>query len=322
MIVIYYLLLLAPLLPDWKFLSGRKRWFLRLAPLAGVVSIFLLQIKTPARIQAADDLRVTLLCVGAGQCAVVEVPGRNPILIDAGSTSIHDIARKIVEPFLAYSGDSRVDKIFLSHGDFDHISAAGEIATAYNVADVFTSTHFRKNAAGNVPDLLLLDELEKLNRPPREIASGDHLDLGHGAAIDVLWPPNSGDLNSNNAGLVLRLTYAGKRVLFPADIQDPAFAGVLKNPAALRSDVLVAPHHGSSEDLTPAFLAAVKPGVILSSNFWRLSSKQKRFEQMIGQTPLYRTPQCGAITVTIKSNGTLSVSTFLGRAKPKLFTSR
>jgi len=239
------------------------------------------------------------------------------VLFDAGSTTVADVAKKIVEPFLRAQGESKVDEIFLSHGDFDHISAASEITADYGVRQVFTSWHFIRNAAGNIPDQMLLEELGSLNRSPIQISTGDHFELGQGTTVDVLWPPKTGDWNSNNAGLVLRLTYAGRSILFPADIQDPAFAGVLKNPAALRSDVLVAPHHGSSEDLTPAFLAAVHPQIILSSNFARLTNKQKRFETMIGQTPLYRTPECGAITVTIHKDGSISITTYVKTARPK-----
>jgi competence protein ComEC len=282
-----------------------------------VACIFLLQFSSFSRPIASTDLKVTLLSLGAGQCAVVEVPGGDPVVIDAGSMTVSDVALKIIEPFLQYEGQRQVDEIFLSHGDFDHISAAVELTSAFNVRQVLTSFHFRRNAIGNIPDQQLLDELEKLNRSPKEIALGDHFDLGGGAGIDVLWPPKISDLNSNNAGLVLRLTYAGRSVLFPADIQDPGFTGVLKNAGALKSDVLVAAHHGSSEDLTPAFLAAVHPQIILSSNLWRLTGKQKRFETMIGQTPLYRTPECGAITVTIHKDGTMSVDTFIKGAKPK-----
>jgi competence protein ComEC len=108
----------------------------------------------------------------------------------------------------------------------------------------------------------------------------------------------------------MRLTFAGRSVLFPADIQDPAFIGLLQHPAALKSDVLVAPHHGSSEDLTPAFLAAVAPQWIISSNASRLTNKQKRFNTMIGKIPLYRTSSCGAITVTITRQGAISIATF------------
>jgi competence protein ComEC len=315
LIVVYYLLLFAPLLPYRWGLTGRRRWILRLAPLLGVAAIFFTHVHPITG--TVGELRVTLLSLGAGQCAVVEPPGAYPVLIDAGSMTVTDVARKLVEPFLHAEGQPQVNEIFLSHGDFDHISAAGEITEDLSVRQVFTSYHFRRNAVGNIPDQLLLEELGKLGRSPREIAIGDHFDIGGGAEVSVLWPPKFGDLNSNNAGLVLRLAYAGRSILFPADIQDPAFTGVLRNPAALKSDVLVAPHHGSSEELTPAFLAAVKPQVILSSNFWRLTSKQKRFETMIGRTPLYRTPECGAITVTIRKDGTIAVTTFVAGAKPK-----
>jgi hypothetical protein len=62
----------------------------------------------------------------------------------------------------------------------------------------------------------------------------------------------------------------------------------------------------------------VHPQIILSSNFGRLTSKQRRFETMTGHKPLYGTPECGAITVTIKKDGTLTVTTFVKGAKPKL----
>jgi competence protein ComEC len=317
LIFLYYLLLFAPTLPYSRWFAGRRRWMLRLAPLAGVAAIFSLAW-FPQSIASTGELRITLLSLGAGQCAVVEPPGGHAVLIDAGSSTVADVAMKLVEPFLRVEGQTQVDDIFLSHGDFDHISAAGEIASHYRVKQIFTSYHFVRNSAGNIPDQLLLDELQKLNRAPAQVAVGDHFDLGAGVVIQVLWPPiDRVDLNSNNAGLVLRLTYAGHSVLFPADIQDPAFVGVLQHASALRSDVLVAPHHGSSEDMTPSFLAAVNPRVILSSNFWRLTSKQRRFEKMIGHTPLYRTPECGAITVTIQQDGTVAVKTFVKGASPR-----
>ena len=287
------------------------------APALGVLAIVSLPAWGKSAAHVSVGLKVTLLSVGAGQCAVVETPDGHAVLIDAGSSTVTDVAKKVLEPFLRAEGISHVDEIFLSHGDFDHISAAGEIAEGYSAGSVLMSYHFVANSAGNLPDLNLLDELGKLKLPPRDVAVGDALAIGSGAVVDVLWPPKSGTLNSNNAGLVLRLSFAGKSVLFPADIQDPGFAGVLKNAKALKSDVLVAPHHGSSEDLTGAFLSAVKPEIIVSSNAGRLSGKQKRFEAVKGHVPLYRTPECGAITVTIQADGDIGVSTFVKGAKAK-----
>ena len=92
--------------------------------------------------------------------------------------------------------------------------------------------------------------------------------------IEVLWPPAHSTANSNDTGLVLRLVYGNRSVLFPADIQVPPEMELLREPQRLKSDVLVAPHHGSSEDSTGGFVTAVSPRIILSSNAGRLSSKQ------------------------------------------------
>jgi competence protein ComEC len=255
----------------------------------------------------ATGLRVTLVSLGAGQCAVIETPSGHFDIVDAGSTTIPDVARRVIEPVLRGQGCRHVDDIFLSHGDFDHISAAGELAETDTAGLVLISHHFRRNAEWNEPDQELLRTLERLPTTTREVATGETFELGDGAKIDVLWPGPTGDLNSNNAGLVLRLTYAGRSVLFPADIQDRAFDGLLQHPERLPSDVLVAPHHGSSEKRTPAFLNAVHPRLIVASNAARLTQKQLGFNQIAGSIPLYRTSSCGAITVTIGADGGITV---------------
>ena len=305
LIVGYYGLLVVPFVRVPKAFR-KARW---LSPVAGVLLICLLP-RSPVAV-TSTGLKLTLISLGAGQCAIVETPDGHADVFDAGSSTVPDVARKIIGPFLAAENVRRVDDIFLSHGDYDHISAAADLAAGYGARDVLTSFHFRKNSAGNEPDSELLDTLDRLDLPPHQIATGDRIDLGGGAVVTVLWPPQTGDLNSNNAGLVLQLTYAGRSILMPADIQDPAFAGLLLSPAALKSDVLIAPHHGSSESLTPAFLAAVHPGTIVSSNAARLTNKQKRFDGMVGSTPLLRTSKVGAITVTISPDGKITVGTFI-----------
>jgi competence protein ComEC len=93
---------------------------------------------------------------------------------------------------------------------------------------------------------------------------------------------------------------------------------LLKNPAQLRADVLVAPHHGSSEACTARFVAAVNPTSILSSNDRSLSGKQRRFDTLVAETrvPLLRTSRCGAITVTFDASGGVAVEPFITRKNP------
>jgi competence protein ComEC len=257
------------------------------------------------------DLSITLCDIGAGQCAVVEAPGAPPALVDAGSSTISDVTRTVLGPFLSGRGERTIGSVFLSHSDFDHISAISTALPIFGIGSIYTSHYFAHFASIDPPAQALLDELSHAGKSPHLLERGDHVQLAKGVAIDVLWPPPNCDFNCNNTGMVLRLSYGGKRVLFPADIQVDAMRELLKSPGELKADVLVAAHHGSSEVTTPAFVAAIDPSIIISSNGSPLTAKQQRFEQMIGQRPLYRTSNCGAITLHISADGKIRVETFL-----------
>ncbi len=285
-------------------------WSRRSAPLAGCILVLWSPLHGALARPADQGLRVTLLSVGAGQCAVVEMPNGRAILLDDGSSTLSDTLRDCLAPFLRHEGRSRIDSIYLSHGDYDHISAAEETVIDFDVRAVLMSPHFRKHADESGTARGLLNFLDQHGPAPRLIQRGDRIDLGEGAAIDVLWPPAVSTFNSNNTGLVLRLTYANRSILFPADIQEPPERELLRNAGKLRSDVLVAPHHGSSESSTSEFVAAVAPRFILSSNAGRLSMKQRIFEKVVRGRMLYRTPRCGAITLDINPDGAIHVDCF------------
>jgi competence protein ComEC len=292
------------------------RWLTRMASTAACAALLVLPnvaggLPTPGA-SPREPLRITLVSVGAGQCAVIRPTPDHAIFIDVGSDTISDVGRQLVLPWLRAEHCGNVDKILLSHGDFDHISAAAEVFQNYDEPTVYTSPHFARHAVGNFPATSLLHVLQSAGRPPTIIHQGDHVDLGNGAGIDVLWPPVNCDMNSNDCGLVLKLKFAGETVLFPADIQVAPERELLKHPELLRADVLVAPHHGSAEITTADFVRAVHPRYILASNAEKLTHKQRMFDIIAQDYPLYRTSRCGAIDLTIETNGEIDIQTFLG----------
>lgn len=310
LILAYYALLVLPLIP-WP--SRRKRWCARCAPVSGVALLILLPACGGLAPFGGDTpiVRVTLLFVGAGQCAVVEPAQGGAVVFDAGSSSISDPLRNCIEPFLRDERRSTIDAIYLSHGDYDHISAVGAMMPEYRVRQLVVSPYFRLHAKESKPCESLLASLDQSGHVPRLTLAGDRFQIGREVQIEVLWPPPNGNYNSNNAGLVLRLVCAGRSILFPADIQEPAERELLKHPEQLRSDILVAPHHGSAEPTTPQFIAAVNPKLILASNDSRLSKKQRTFDAEEQRWPIYRTSHYGALTVEWSHNGTVTISSYL-----------
>lgn len=306
--LLFYALLCAPLLA-W---SGRRaRWCARCAPACGFAVLLLVPLWATRVVggPGRGGMRVTLLAVGAGQCAVVEPGGGGTIVLDAGSSTLTDAYRSCVAPFLRHQGCLSVSSLWLSHGDFDHISATEQMIAGYGVGEVVASPHFRRHAPESKPCEALLAMLDRTKHSPHTVVAGDRVSAG-AAQVEVLWPPADTTFNSNNAGVVLRITCAGRSILFPADIQEPAERELLKHPERLKSDVLIAPHHGSSERSTPAFVAAVQPKVILSSNDNTPSMKQRQFDSEVKGMPFFRTDQYGAMTVDISADGKINVGSF------------
>jgi competence protein ComEC len=309
-IAIYYTLLALPLL-SWT--RRPVRWCARCAPAGACVMLVVLPLCggfAPMQ-SGATGVKITLLSVGAGQCAVVEPWQGRVMLLDAGSSNVTDPLRNCVEPFLRHEQCSSIDSIWLSHGDYDHISAVGGMMTEYGVREVVTSPSFRRHAHESKPCASLLQTLDNTHHSPHQVVAGGRTSIGAGVEVEVLWPPSDCTFNSNNAGMVLRLTCAGRSILFPADIQEPAERELLKHPEKLRSDILIAPHHGSSEASTPEFIAAVDPKVILASNESRLTMKQRIFDTETRGRPFYRTSRFGAITVEILRDGTIRLTPYI-----------
>ena len=308
-IVLFYAMLMLPLIP-WT-MPRIRRW-IRCAPAAAAMLAMLPLLVGASPSPGNGETRITLLSIGAGQIGVIEMPDGRAFLIDDGSSSIPDPLRKCLGPYLRTRGCRKIETIFLSHPDYDHISAAADTADDYRAARVLVSPVFREQAQASVPARAMLNHFDETHIPVETLTRGRTIPLDGDTSLEVLWPPDGRAFTStNNAGVVLRLNCHGRAVLFPADIQVATERELIDHPEHLDADVLVAPHHGSSESTTAEFVKAVSPQMILSSNGRRLSRKQREFDRIFGGIPLYRTSRFGAVTVRITKKGELSVETFL-----------
>ena len=149
-----------PAMPLWMLLGIYALFLLFLVPMRRPKLKFLVKlipvgaciaaVALPRRhIESAilpDEMRVTLLSLGAGQCAVVETPAGRTMMIDAGSSSMSDLLGKCIQPYLRATGHTSIDTLLLTHSDYDHISAAGGVAQVYDVREVLVGGRFREHA--------------------------------------------------------------------------------------------------------------------------------------------------------------------------------
>ena len=117
-ILLYGVLFAGFLFLSVRWRTNRKRFFL-----IGMIPVLLLVFLVRGR----DDLEIHMLDIGQGDAIVVEMPGGQNILVDGGSTTVTDAGRYRILPFLKYEGIRRLDYIFVTHTDLDHISGIIEL---------------------------------------------------------------------------------------------------------------------------------------------------------------------------------------------------
>lgn len=95
---------------------------IRLAQLVTLAAaVFMLGLST-----SRED-RVTFLDVGQGDCICVQLSSGEVYLFDCGSSSRRRVGERVLIPFLKYHGIQRIDAIFVSHGDEDHMNGIIEL---------------------------------------------------------------------------------------------------------------------------------------------------------------------------------------------------
>jgi competence protein ComEC len=109
-------------------------------------------------------------------------------------------------------------------------------------------------------------------------------------------------LKANARGCTLRVSGHGRSMLLAADIEAAQEAQlVLGARDKLRSDVLLAPHHGSGTSSTPAFLLAVHPtlGVFQVGYRNRYKHPKREVFERYAQMGIrrVRTDESGAVTL-------------------------
>jgi competence protein ComEC len=246
----YGAILAAVLVPRF---APPRRWCLAL--MAGWIALgFSLSLAAPRDPQRLD---CTFLSVGHGAAVVIELPGGQTLLYDAGRLGSPTYAARAVSGYLWSRGIRRLDAVIISHADADHFNALPALLDQFTLGAVYVSPVMFE---GPSPALLALREaIDRVGVPLAELQRGDRLRVGGGAGIEVLHPPRGGVLGSDNANsVVLSIEYQGRRLLLTGDLEPPGLDDVMAEEP-LDCDVLLAPHHGSAASDPPGFAAWSTP---------------------------------------------------------------
>jgi competence protein ComEC len=260
-----------------------------------------------------DQLRMTVLSVGPGLATVIELPDGQTVLYDAGTSLPSDAGRTVLAPFLSERGIRHLDRVYLSHSNIDHFSGLPTILDQVTTGAVMVNACFEAKSGPRSPSRHLLDLLAARGQKVEVLDSSRSTWEFGGATFELFSPIGDCDLSlsDNDTSTVLRLSFAGRSVLLPGDIQERTQRGLLDR-GELRADVLVLPHHGSVRKSTAQFIRAVGPSAAIRSSGERMDQTRSGLNALVGDIPLYNTADVGAVEVILDDDG-VRVSALRGR---------
>lgn len=194
------------------------------------------------------EIKLTLLDVGQGLAATVQT-ANHWLVFDTGAkfSKESDMGQSVLLPFMRTQGAEQIDRLIISHGDNDHIGGAFSLMRGIDTKQVITSVPER--ISGRVPIKCIAGQTWQWDQ----------------VRFSFLSPgANRMDSGANDYSCVLKIQSEYGAVLLTGDIEEPAESWLVNNYGnELKSNILIAPHHGSKTSSTEPFLEAVKPDTIL-----------------------------------------------------------
>ena len=260
------------------------------------------------------ELKIYFVDVGQGDSTFIVTPKNETILIDGGGSlgTDFDVGESTLLPYILDRGYKKINLMFVSHFDQDHIGGLFKILEELKVEKVCIS----KQEEDSENYQKFLNIVKEKDIQVLVVKIGDKIVLDNNLYFNVLWPKDKQieENKLNNNAIVMKLNYNNFSMLFTGDIEKKAEEEILetyKNSKILESDILKVAHHGSKTSTTDEFLSRVKPKIALigvgKDNMFNHPSNTtiEKLEKM--DIKIYRTDLNGEISICVNDKGQVSI---------------
>ncbi|MEH6650688.1 MAG: DNA internalization-related competence protein ComEC/Rec2 [Motiliproteus sp.] len=223
-----------------------------------VLSAILPVVKISANRPGSGGFRATVIDVGQGLSVLIETQ-HHRMLFDSGPSyrSGFSAAKTTIVPLLYARGIRRLDRLVISHADSDHSGGQQVVEQQIDVLTTLTGSP-------------RIDANQRCQAGQQWRWDGVEFRFLHPSLRFISRSNNLTTPSENNLSCVLLIDNGQQRLLLTGDIE----AGVERNlvkqyGAAIKSDVLLASHHGSRSSTSAEFLDQVDPEWVVISSGWR-----------------------------------------------------
>ncbi|HCJ66957.1 MAG TPA: DNA internalization-related competence protein ComEC/Rec2 [Elusimicrobia bacterium] len=259
-----------------------------------------------------NQLEITFLSVGQGDAIFLEFPKGKNLLVDAGGGGNYDSGERIIAPYLWARGVWKIDRVILTHPDWQHYSGMKTILEKFKVKEFITNPEYSTEETY----LEMREMIKKKKVNFREIWAGEKINLPEETKDPEIkfFNPKILTENKDDNLLAFQLKYQRSRnggdkkisIFFPGDL---SFEGQKKLAQEniggnyLQSDILVIPAHGL-KPVNEEFFKQVNP------KYGIISTREPAGGILPQGLKIYSTHQSGTITL-ITDGEKIKIKTYL-----------
>jgi competence protein ComEC len=233
---------------------------------------------------------LTVFDVGEGLCVLIRTE-KHQLLYDTGPAWPGGDRSLQFLPYLRRQNRLDLDRIVISHRDRDHVGGLQSVLSVAGATPVWNN-----------------EKIPLLSITPTPCRLGEKWNWD-GVLFEFLYPSEDLWQNNqflggkhNNASCVLKVTAKNMTVLLPGDIESFAERYLVTHESAeIKSDVLLAPHHGSRTSSSQKFLEAVHPKLVIISagylNAYHFPAKTVLSRYNTIGASVLNTTDCGMIEI-------------------------
>ena len=234
---------------------------------------------------------VMMMDVKQGDCILLKSNDK-VVLIDTGGSYNYEYSDNIVS-YLKSIGINKIDYLFITHGDMDHIGSSYSLVEKIRLERVyFNSNDYNEN------ELRLIKQLKKKNIYYQKI-SNENFKINNFSIKAISY-----DLGNENDSSLMLLVKNKLKFLLMGDASIKSEDKLLNEYNLSNFDIIKLGHHGSYTSTGERLIRKIKPNIGLISvgknNLYKHPSKVVL--DRLENTNIYRTDYDGSVLLKIKNN--------------------
>lgn len=246
------------------------------------------------------------LDVGQGDSLLIRTKNNKSIMVDTGGKLTYkkekwelknrnfDIEKNTIIPFIKSIGINKIDYLFLTHGDYDHMGETINLVNNFKVEKViFNCGKF------NQLEQALIKVLDK--KKIKYYSCIKELNIDNNK-LYFLQTKEYDNENDNSSVIYTELN--GYKFMFMGDAGIEKEKDILEKYNISNIDVLKVGHHGSKTSSSKIFIDEIEPkySIISVGKNNRYGHPNKEVLNILDESKIYRTDQDGSIMFKIKND--------------------